>query len=228
MKTTNQSLKTTTSLLAQYNNAKGKKNPHQFNGETFYPDRIDMKREIENLLEQEQNNWSVNRYTHISHLDNEQIKEAKRVIALYKEVFDWDTQYSVNVEYELSPSTMDHSIDVNSVEELQDYLNKVKEVEDPDSEESCWTQIDYGYEIYDVNKLRGGVSVDNLRLKDKNLELKEKEYEYSIILSIKSKKDLEYIQDNILPQSVLQQAAEEGDFRITASPLYLATNTEEE
>ena len=119
---------------------------------------------------------------------------------------------------------MDHSIDVNSVEELQDYLNKVKEVEDPDSEESCWEQIDYGHDIYDVNKLRGGVSVDNLRLKDKNLELKEKEYEYSIILSIKSKKDLEYIQDNILPQSVLKQAAEEGDFRITASPLLLVTN----
>ena len=103
------------------------------------------------------------------------------------------------------------------MEELQDYLNKVKEVEDPDSEESCWTNIDYGHEIYDVNKLRGGVEVDNLRLKDKNLQLKEKENEYSIILTVKSKKDVEYIQDNFLQQSALQLVAEANDISITAS-----------
>ena len=207
METTNQSLKTTKSLLAQYNNAKGEKN---YKGETYYPDRFKLERELRILLEQEQNNWTINRYTHIAHMDNEEIEEAKRVIALYQEVFDWDTQYSVNVEYELSPSTMDHSIDVNSVEELQDYLNKVKEVEDPDSEESCWTNIDYGHEIYDVNKLRGGVDVNNLRLK-------EKENEYSIILTVKSKKDVEYIQDNFLQQSALQLVAEANDISITAS-----------
>ena len=214
METTNQSLNTTKSLLAQYNNAKGEKN---YSGETYYPDRLKLERELRNLLEQEQNNWTINRYTHIARMDNEEIEEAKRVIALYQEVFDWDTQYSVNVEYELSPSTMDHSIDVNSVEELQDYLNKVKEVEDPDSEESCWTHIDYGHEIYDVNQLRGGVEVNNLRLKDKNLQLKEKENEYSIIVNLKSKKDLEYIRDNVLTESVLQAAAKGKEYRITSS-----------
>ena len=206
METTNQSLNTTKSLLAQYNNAKGEKN---YSGETYYPDRLKLERELRILLEQEQNNWTINRYTHIARMDNEEIEEAKRVIALYQEVFDWDTQYSVEVEYELSPSTMDHSFDVNSVEELQDYLNKVKEVEDPDSEESCWEHIDYGHDIYDVNKLRAGVEVNNFRLK-------EKVNEYSIILTLKSKKDKEYIQDNVLPKLTIGK----GDFEeywITAS-----------
>ena len=109
------------------------------------------------------------------------------------------------------------------MEELQDYLNKVKEVEDPDSEESCWTNIDYGHEIYDVNKLRGGVDVNNLRLKDKNLQLKEKENEYSIIVNLKSKKDLEYIRDNVLTESVLQAAAKGKEYRITSSAVVVTT-----
>ena len=206
METTNQALTTTKSLLAQFNNAKEKKN---YKGEIYYPDRNSLGYELRTLLEQEQNGWRCDRWSYNS-LDNEQIEEAKRIISLYQEVFDWDTQYSVEVQYELSPSTMNYNKDVNSLEELKKYLSKDKAVELPESGESCWEQIDYGYEIYDEEWIRAGVEIKNLRLK-------EKENEYSIILTVKSKKDVEYIQDNFLQQSALQLVAEANDISITAS-----------
>jgi len=197
METTKQAVATTQSLLAQFNNAESKKD---YKGNIFYPDRRSLAYELRTLLEQESNNWLRN-YWGYARLDNEQIEEAKNLIALYKEVFDWDTTYSVGVKYSLIPSTMWHSISVEGKEDLQQYLNGDKEVEYPDTDSECFQNIDYEQEIDREEMVRAEISIKNLRLK-------EKVNQYSIVLTLNSKRDREYIQNNVLPNFAVEQ--EEG------------------
>ena len=169
------------SLLERFNNAEGKQN---HNGETYYPDREKLEWELEQLLQQEQNNWKENRYFQ---LEPNKIEDVKNLIALYKQVFDWDTQYSLDVEYSLSPSTMYYSLVIDSKEELNDYLTGKKEIEHPDCEDACWEKIDYGYDIESEDGVLADIVVKNLRIK-------EKVNNYSIVLSVESKEDNDFIE----------------------------------
>jgi len=205
METSKQAVATTQSLLAKFNNAESKKN---YKGETFYPDRRSLAYELRTLLEQESNNWLRNSWGY-ARLDNEQIEEAKKLIALYKEVFDWDTNYSVGVKYSLVPSTMWHSQSVEGREELQQYLNGDKEVEYPDSDNECFQNIDYEQEIDREEIVRAEIEIKNFRLK-------EKVNQYSIVLTLNSKRDRDYIQNNVLPTFAVEK--EEGkDYWITGT-----------
>ena len=94
-----------------------------------------------------------------------------------------------------------HSQSVEGKEELQQYLNGDKEVEYPDSNNECFQNIDYEQDIDREEIVRAEIEIKNLRLK-------EKVNQYSIILTLNSTRDREYIQNNVLPTFAVEK--EEG------------------
>jgi len=110
----------TYSLIEKYRNDKGTKGAHSY----YYPQRTQMKRELEYLLEMEAQ----------GELCDLPIGEkfGKELLAEYRSNFDWEEEYSVKVNWELVIWTYNHEYRCESKEEAFARLSGKVENEQPD------------------------------------------------------------------------------------------------
>jgi len=141
-------------------------------GETYYPERSDMEREIANLLNSSHGcGWT---------------RSNPELLAEYKRQFDWDTKYAVSVEWELYAPTCEQEIECESEEELVAYLEGGKEVEQPDNWE------DYACDSPYIQGEEGRTPF----IRVSNLRLKQQKHRYSVVLVVESDTPVE---DNAIP-----------------------------
>ena len=143
----------TETLVERWNNAETKTTEYH-NGEThtWYPVRNQMMWELGHLLglEIEWGNALCG--------NEEKLKE-------YKANFEWDTDYSVNVKWEIEPASYTQGIDCSSAEEVKEYLKGEKELEEPEWDEDVDMSIDYGAGFTGDFRTKPVISVSNMRLK---------------------------------------------------------------
>lgn len=158
-------------------------------GETYYPERSDMEREIGNLLNASHGgSWN---------------RSNPELLAEYKGQFDWDTKYAVSIEWFLYAPSCDQEIECESEEELVAYLEKEKEVEEPVNWE------DYACSDPHIDGEQGrrpSIRVSNLRLK-------QQKHRYSVVLVVESDTPLE---DNAIP-AVLSDLSQGQSWEIISS-----------
>ena len=127
---------------------------HRHPGETYYPERSRMERELTNLLESRRGTNT-------------------ELLAQYKSQFEWDTQYSVSVQWDMSSPYVVQEVECESEEEFLAYMENEKQIEEPDD----WR--DYAEEN---SYLMGEASRDPL-IRVRNLRLKKK-HRYHVALVV--------------------------------------------
>lgn len=157
-------------------------------GVTYYPERSEMRREIANLL---------NSLFDFGRCSNPEL------LAEYERQFDWDTKYWVSVKWELYSPTCEQEIECESEEELFEYLEYLKEVEEPDNLD------DYRYEQPSIKVEKGRTSAIHVS----NLRLKQQKHRYSVVLVVESDTPVE---DNAIP-SVLSALSQGESWEIVSS-----------
>ena len=158
-------------------------------GETYYPERSEMEREIGNLL----NSFHGSGWC----------RSNPELLAEYKRQFDWDTKYAVSVEWEVYAPTCEQEIPCESEEEFLAYLEDEKEVEEPDNWE------DYCYEQPSIEGEEGRTPA----IRVVNLRLKQQKHRYSVVLVVESDTPVE---DNAIP-SVLCALSQGQSWEIVSS-----------
>jgi hypothetical protein len=158
----------TLSLLEIWNSDKGEERRWG----THYPERNKLERKLTTLLEYEVEEklyyWEGAK------------EKAEEVLAEYRSNFDWDTQYALDIDWELETQTAKQSLEL-SVEEIKEYLNGDKEPETPsysDVEES----VEGGYEFT-------GNNTQNVRAYITNFRPKQKQ-QYCVALVIESEEEI--------------------------------------
>lgn len=99
------------------------------------------------------------------------VSEEPKLLALYRETFDWDLTYEVEADWSISTPECVTTISCDSEEEFRQYLDGDLEPDEPDD----WTDHadDLGY-VEGLDQVRASIQVKNLRLK-KQAELKRYE-----------------------------------------------------
>jgi len=110
----------THSLIEKYTNAEGKQGANSY----CYPERTEMKRELEYLLEMEAQGELCDL------LIGEEM--GKELLAEYRSNFDWEEEYSVKVNWELVIWTYNHEYRCENKEEALARLSGKVENEQPD------------------------------------------------------------------------------------------------
>ena len=114
-------------------------------------------------------------------------EEAEALLAEYRSNFDWDTEYSLDIEWEVEPQTATQSLEI-SVEEIKEYLNGEKQPKCPaysEVEES----ISGGYDLSGFNTLNVRAYITNFRPKQKQ--------QYCIALVIESEEEVASITEHL-------------------------------
>ena len=142
------------SLLERFTNAE-KKISH--GGAEFYPVRNQMASELEDLLNSEVK-YDM-RYS--NQVDIDTLKE-------FKEYFDWDTKYGVNINWEVEPSSATQWIDCDSADEMSAYLSGAKQPVCP-SFSDIQDDIEYGSDLTGYSTTSAEISVENLRPKQAHI-----------------------------------------------------------
>lgn len=148
----------TISLVERFKNAEEKVSTY-YNGEEYrwYPKRRSMERELGVLLGYEAEGSFMLNYNNSAEL----LKE-------YKENFEWDSAYSVEVRWEIEPASYTNSVDCSSPEEIKEYLTNEKQLETPSWNDEVSSCISYGSDFTGERELKAAVGVSNLRLKAKH------------------------------------------------------------
>ena len=118
--------------------------------QTYYPVHSKMEWELGRLLGYELQYGSA--------LGKDELLEE------YKEHFEWDAEYGVNVRWEVEPASYTQHLDCSSLEETKQYLQRQIPTEMPEWGGS-WYLLGYGSGFTGDNSLEPYVSVSNLRLK---------------------------------------------------------------
>ena len=165
----------TETLVERWNNAETKTQElHNGDTNTWYPARQKMAWELGRLLAYEiEYGYALG--------NEEKLKE-------YKANFVWDTDYSVNVVWEVEPSSYTQSFDCSSPEEVKEILKGKKELEAPAYDEVDMS-IDYGSDFTGDFQTNPVISVSNLRLK-------KPKYQYAVQLVVDCEEallELEYV-----------------------------------
>ena len=129
-------------------------------GETYYPNQVDMKWELCDLLEAEAED----------RLNNERAS----LLNEYKEYFEWDATYSLDVSWVIDGTTV---VTCEDLDELKEYLENGIEHEMPDSDD---LSMDDGY-----------VSQQHCNVYLSGFGLKKDRFSYSLLLTIESEKELD-------------------------------------
>ena len=87
-------------------------------------------------------------------------------MAEYRSNFDWETDYSLRVCWEISSSYAEQYVECSSLEDMKAYKNEEKELETPDYEE-VEADISGDNELTGYNTKYCEVNVGNLRPKQK-------------------------------------------------------------
>ena len=160
-------------------------------GKTYYPERVDMEREIAHLIESELGTESYWR------------EPNPELLAEYRKHFDWDTSYGVKVRWDIYIPTGSSHIACESLEEALEYLNEDKTVEEPGD----WEEVadDDPYVEGEEGRF-ASISISNLRLK-------QQKHRYSVVLVVESDTPVE---DNAIP-SVLSALSQGQSWEIVSS-----------
>jgi len=141
------------SLLDIWNSDKGAQNRWG----TYYPERRELERNLKNLLK-----WEVEAKLYRFKGSEE---KAEAVLAEYRSNFDWDTKYSLEIEWEVEPQTAYQSLEL-SVEEIKEYLSGDKEPETPSYSE-VEENVEGGHKLTGDNTQSVRAYITNFRLKQK-------------------------------------------------------------
>ncbi len=149
-------------LVERFNSAKGEERK---NGEIVFYDRKVMGGELAQLLNRELQGYCST--------------EQKEVLAEYRENFDWDIKYRLEVDY-LVGGTCSTLKDCEDQQDLKAYLIGEKEytAEDFKEDNEEW----YDSVNYDIEEVGG--YFPNHRVS--NLRIKEQKHKYSVVLSIET------------------------------------------
>lgn len=146
----------TQSLLETWNSDKGEIS--KFHGQLCYPTQNKLRQQLEKLLRYEAEDnlrWFGGGE-----------EEAKQLLAEYRSNFDWETDYSLRVCWEISSSYAEQYVECSSLEDMKAYKNEEKELETPDYEE-VEADISGDNELTGYNTKYCEVNVGNLRPKQK-------------------------------------------------------------
>ena len=150
----------TITLLERFKNAEEKVSTYPNGAEhRWYPERQSMEYELGRLLGFEIGDYLCMKNGKIAERLNE-----------YKENFEWDSTYSVEVHWEIEPASYTDTIDCSSPEEIKEYLTNKKELDTPSWNEEVSSCIDYGCDFTGEKELSAEVSVSNLRPKQQKQE----------------------------------------------------------
>lgn len=149
---------TTQSLLETWNSDKGEIN--QYHGQLCYPKQNALRRQLEKLLQYEAEGT-------LRWFCSEGEEKAEQLLAEYRANFEWETDYALRVNWEISSSYAEQYVECSSLEDMKAYKNGDKELEEPDYDEvedsvSC----DYSFTGYNTTDCV--VNVSNLRPKQKH------------------------------------------------------------
>ena len=137
----------------------------------YFPERNTMKYELQELLGLEQNNWKKN---YLSWKEEqytpEEIEQKKELLQLFKEVFDWNTTYELQVSYYTEPSQYLHKHECKNAEELRNYLNYEVEFPEPDYDDINYDYFDYNSDIQGEESRTFRITISDLRLKEALVE----------------------------------------------------------
>lgn len=163
------------SLLEIWNSDKGEDRTWG----TYYPERAKLERQLANLLESEIEDsccyWSGGK------------EKAEEVLAEYRSNFDWDTQYELEISWELVSQYATQSLEL-SLKELKDYLNGERELEQPNLSEfeGCF---EGGYELTGDHEKTVSAIISNFRPKRKG--------QYCVALMIESEEEVASIANHL-------------------------------
>lgn len=163
------------SLLEIWNSDKGVENRWG----TSYPERRKLERNLKSLLGLE-----VEEKLHYACQGKEQ---AEALLAEYRSNFDWDTEYSLDIDWEIEPQTATQSLEL-SVQEIKEYLNGDKEPEEPEYSE-VEENINGGFELSGYNSMNVRASITNFRPKQKQ--------QYCVALVIESEEEVASITEHL-------------------------------
>lgn len=163
------------SLLDIWNSDKGE----QKRWGTYYPERYKLERNLQYLLE-----WKVEEKLYRCEGGEE---KAEEVLAEYRSNFDWDTKYSLEIDWEVEPQTANQSLEL-SVEEIKEYLNGDKEPETPSYSE-VEENVEGGYELTGYNTQSVRAYITNFRPKQKQ--------QYCVALVIESDEEVAAITEHL-------------------------------
>tara|TARA_B100001564_G_C20187476_1_gene466887 strand:- start:33 stop:551 length:519 start_codon:yes stop_codon:yes gene_type:complete len=153
-----------TLLKDRFNNDKGE--PNKYSKTIWFPERNKMEREVKTLIEMENNNW-CKKYRRWNEpvLTPEEIEEKKGLLQVFREVFDFDTTYELELEYYTLPNTVYHSHKCKDAEELKKYLTYEIDFPQPENKDINWDNMDMNSEIEDEGKRSLSITISNFRLK---------------------------------------------------------------
>ena len=143
-------------LKNRFTQAQGETRPHLT--EPFYPERVDMRRELEELLNLEFNGWEPKRIRR----GNQPFTPAEKTLkqeslTLYRNVFEWDTSYELEVHYETYPNECYHTFQLKNEAELKEYIQRPRKeiygnLDEPTNAEETNGGMDYDFGIVDETR----------------------------------------------------------------------------
>jgi len=163
------------SLLEIWNSDKGVENRWG----TSYPERRKLERNLKSLLCLE-----VEEKLHYACEGKEQ---AEALLAEYRSNFDWDTEYSLEIDWEVERQTATQSLEL-SIEEIKEYINGDKEPEQPESHE-VEESINGDFELNGYNTMNVCAFITNFRPKQKQ--------QYCVALVIESEEEVASITEHL-------------------------------
>ena len=161
-------------LKNRFTQAKEEARPHSSYG-SFFPERNQMVRELQELLNLEFNGWEPKRIRR----GNQPFTPAEKTLkqeslTLYRNVFEWDTSYELEVHYETYPNECYHTFQLKDEAELKEYIQRPRKeiygnLDEPTNAEETNGGMDYNFEIVDETSRDFDIRVSNLRLKEQEV-----------------------------------------------------------
>ena len=145
----------TQSLLETWNSDKGEIS--KYHGQLCYYKQNELRQQLERLLRNEAEGS-------LHYFSKGGEEEAKQLLEEYRTNFDWETDYSLRVCWEISSQYAEQVVECSSLEDMKAYKNGDKELEEPDYEE-VEQDITSDYSLTGYNTKECEVNVGNLRPK---------------------------------------------------------------
>ena len=148
----------TQSLLETWNSDKGEIS--KYHGQLCYYKQNELRQQLERLLRNEAEGS-------LHYFSKGGEEEAKQLLEEYRSNFDWETDYALRVNWEISSAYAEQYVECSSMEEMKAYHNEDKTLEMPDYDE-VENDISCDNELTGYNTKNCEVNVSNLRPKQKH------------------------------------------------------------
>lgn len=122
-------------------------------GKTYYPERCELSKELAGLLTREIRECLV--------------ADQTKLLTEYRRHFDWETNCLVCIEWEVCVPNGETTIECQSLDEVKEYLDGEKSVEEPDD---WWDLVGQDPTIDGECGRTPCISISNLRLKEKDAD----------------------------------------------------------